>query len=39
MKQDMVLVYSDNKNMTIEMLSKATELSKELKTKTTAVII
>jgi len=35
----MVLVYSDNKNLTIEMLSKATELSKENKTKVTAVII
>ncbi len=35
----MVLVYSDNKNITIEMLSKATELSKENKTKVTAVII
>jgi len=35
----MVLVYSDNKNITIEMLSKAVELAKEQKKKTTAVII
>jgi electron transfer flavoprotein alpha subunit len=35
----MVLVYSDNKNMTIEMLSKASEIAKETKKKTTAVII
>jgi len=35
----MVLVFSDNKNITIEMLSKATELAKEDKSKTTAVII
>jgi electron transfer flavoprotein alpha subunit len=35
----MVLVYSDNKNLTIEMLSKATELAKENNTKVTAVII
>ena len=35
----MVLVYSDNKKITIEMLSKATELAKELKSKITAVII
>ncbi len=35
----MVLVYSDNKKITIEMLSKASELAKELKTKVTTVII
>jgi electron transfer flavoprotein alpha subunit len=35
----MVLVYSDNKNLTIEMLSKATDLAKETKKKVTAVII
>jgi len=35
----MVLVYSNNKNMTIEMLSKASEIAKETKKKTTAVII
>ena len=35
----MVLVYSDNKNLTIEMLSKAAELAKEKKKKVTAVII
>lgn len=35
----MVLVYSDNKNLTIEMLSKAVELAKETKKKVTAVII
>jgi electron transfer flavoprotein alpha subunit len=35
----MVLVYSDNKNLTIEMLSKATELSKETKEKVIATII
>ena len=39
MKQNMVLVYSDNKKLTIEMLSKATELGKELKSKIVAVII
>jgi len=35
----MVLVYSDNKKLTIEMLGKATELAKENKNKVTAVII
>jgi len=35
----MVLVYSDNKNITIEMLSKAVEIAKEQKKKVTAVII
>lgn len=35
----MVLVYSNNKNMTIEMLGKASEIAKETKKKTTAVII
>ncbi len=35
----MVLVYSDNKNLTIEMLSKAVELAKETKKKVTATII
>ena len=35
----MVLVYSNNKNMTIEMLGKATEIAKETNKKTTAVII
>ena len=35
----MVLVYSDNKNMTIEMLSKASEIAKDTKKKITAVII
>jgi electron transfer flavoprotein alpha subunit len=35
----MVLVYSDNKNLTIEMLHKATELAKETDKKVTAVII
>ncbi len=35
----MVLVYSDNKKITFEMLSKATELAKEDKSKVTAVII
>lgn len=35
----MVLVYSDDKNLTIEILSKATEIAKETKKKTTAVII
>jgi len=35
----MVLIYSDNKNLTIEMISKATELSKEDKSKVIAVII
>lgn len=35
----MILVYSDNKNLAIELLNKATELAKELKTKTIAAII
>ena len=35
----MVLVYSDDKKITIELLAKATELSKDLGAKTTAVII
>ncbi len=35
----MVLVYSDNRNLTIEMLSKAAELAKDTKKKVTAVII
>lgn len=35
----MVLVYSDNKKITIEMLNKATEIAKEQKKKITAVII
>ncbi len=35
----MVLVYSDNKKNTFEMLSCATDLAKENKSKTTAVII
>ena len=35
----MVLVYSDNKNFTIEMISKAVEIAKEQKKKVTAVII
>ena len=35
----MVLVYSDNKNMTIEMLAKASEIAKETNKKTTAAII
>jgi len=35
----MVLVYSDNKNLTIEMLSKALEIAKEQNKKVTAVII
>ena len=35
----MVLVYSDNKNLTIEMLNKAVELAKETKKKVTATII
>ncbi len=35
----MVLVYSDNKNLTIEILSKAVELAKETKKKVTVVII
>ena len=35
----MVLVYSDNKNLTIELLSKGSELSKEFKEKLMTVII
>lgn len=35
----MVLVYSDDKKLTFELLSKASELGKDLGTKTTAVII
>ena len=35
----MVLVYSDNKKITIEMLSKASEIAKEQKKKVVAVII
>jgi len=35
----MVLVYSDNKNMTLELLNKGTELAKELNKSLTAVII
>ena len=35
----MVLVYSENKKLTIEMLSKATEIAKEQNKKVTAVII
>ena len=35
----MVLVYSDDKKITIEMLGKAIELGKETKQKVTAVII
>ena len=35
----MVLVYSDNKNMTLELLNKGSELAKELKKSLTAVII
>jgi electron transfer flavoprotein alpha subunit len=35
----MVLVYSDNKKITIEMLNKASEIAKEQKKKVTAVII
>lgn len=35
----MILVYSDHKNLTIELLSKASELAKELNTKTGAVLI
>jgi electron transfer flavoprotein alpha subunit len=35
----MVLVYSDNKNITIEMISKAVEIAKEQKKKVTAVLI
>jgi len=35
----MVLVYSDNKKITVEMIGKAAELAKENKSKVTAVII
>ncbi len=35
----MVLVYSENKNLTIEMLNKAFEIAKQQKKKVTAVII
>ena len=35
----MILVYSDHKNLCIELLSKATGLAKELNTKTAAVLI
>lgn len=35
----MVLVYSDDKKLTIELLNKGSELAKDLKTKCTAVII
>jgi len=35
----MVLVYSENKNLTIEMLSKAVEIAKQQTKKVTAVII
>ena len=35
----MVLVYSDDKKLTFELLNKGSELSKELDTKLTAVII
>ena len=35
----MVLVYSDNKNLTLELLNKGSELAKELNKKLTAVII
>ena len=35
----MVLVYSDNKKLTIEMLSKATEIAKEQNKKVTVAII
>jgi len=35
----MVLVFSDNKNLTFEMLSKASELAKDLNKKVTAVMI
>ena len=35
----MVLVYSENKNLTIEMLGKAVEIAKEQKKKVTAAII
>jgi electron transfer flavoprotein alpha subunit len=35
----MILVYSDSKNLTLELLHKAADLAKELKTKTIAVSI
>ena len=35
----MVLVYSDNKKLTNEMLSKASEIAKDQNKKVTAVII
>ena len=35
----MVLIYSDNKNLTFELLGKGSELAKELGTKLTAIII
>jgi electron transfer flavoprotein alpha subunit len=35
----MVLVYSDNKNLTIEMIAKASEIAKEQSKKVTAAII
>lgn len=35
----MVLVYSDNKKLTIEMLSKAAEIAKDQNKKVTAAII
>ena len=35
----MVLVYSDDKKLTFELLNKGSELAKELGTKLTAVII
>jgi len=38
-EKTMVLVYSDNKKITIEILSKASEIAKEQKKKVTAVII
>ncbi|UCG89939.1 MAG: electron transfer flavoprotein subunit alpha/FixB family protein, partial [Candidatus Heimdallarchaeota archaeon] len=35
----MVLVYSDDKNITFELLGKGSELTKEIGTKLTGVII
>ena len=35
----MVLVYSDDKKIAFELLNKANELAKDLKTKPTAIII
>jgi electron transfer flavoprotein alpha subunit len=35
----MILVYSDSKNIAFELLSKASDLAKELKTKTIAIFI